>query len=170
MIRGSMDNLASLNDLADRVPRSVVDGDILDLGGTRQRHLDDAEEQRNEHDRGEQSTFVEGCARSRWEDSGTNNTLIKSRWRCRQYYSRNRARTTRAVDCGELFPGGKAENFLVLWLQSEEGSAHRFGQLSPRVESAMFADIAGLIDHRKFQLRMLLLAGRWLAISKEATG
>jgi flavorubredoxin len=32
--------LASLNDLADRPPRPLADGDVLDLGGKRVRHID----------------------------------------------------------------------------------------------------------------------------------
>src|SRR5580693_4025194 len=33
VVHGTMGNLVSLNDLADREPRSVADGDVLDLGG-----------------------------------------------------------------------------------------------------------------------------------------
>jgi flavorubredoxin len=40
VVHGTMGNLVSLNDLADREPRSVADGDILDLGGKRIRHID----------------------------------------------------------------------------------------------------------------------------------
>lgn len=37
---GVMGNVVSLNDLADRPPRGLVDGEVLDLGGKRVRHLD----------------------------------------------------------------------------------------------------------------------------------
>jgi flavorubredoxin len=35
-----MGNLVSLNDLADREPRSMADGDILEIGGKSLRHID----------------------------------------------------------------------------------------------------------------------------------
>jgi flavorubredoxin len=37
---GMMGCLVSLNDLADRPPRALADGEVLDLGGKRVRHLD----------------------------------------------------------------------------------------------------------------------------------
>jgi flavorubredoxin len=37
---GVMGNLVSLNDLADRPPRDLADGEVIDLGGKRVRHLD----------------------------------------------------------------------------------------------------------------------------------
>jgi flavorubredoxin len=37
---GVMGNLVSLNDLADRPPRGLADGEVLDLGGKQVRHLD----------------------------------------------------------------------------------------------------------------------------------
>lgn len=37
---GVMGNLVSLNDLADRTPRGLADGEVLDLGGKRMRHMD----------------------------------------------------------------------------------------------------------------------------------
>jgi flavorubredoxin len=40
VVHGVMGNLVSLNDLADREPRSVTDGEALDLGGKRLRHID----------------------------------------------------------------------------------------------------------------------------------
>jgi flavorubredoxin len=37
---GIMGNLVSLNDLADRPPRDLADGEVIDLGGKRVRHID----------------------------------------------------------------------------------------------------------------------------------
>jgi flavorubredoxin len=37
---GAMGCLVSLNEMADRLPRQLVDGDVLDLGGKRVLHLD----------------------------------------------------------------------------------------------------------------------------------
>ncbi len=37
---GTIGCLVSLNDLADRPPRALVDGEVLDLGGRRVRHID----------------------------------------------------------------------------------------------------------------------------------
>jgi flavorubredoxin len=37
---GELGNSVSLNDLADRPPRGLVDGEVLDLGGKRVRHID----------------------------------------------------------------------------------------------------------------------------------
>jgi flavorubredoxin len=37
---GVMGNLVSLNDLADRPPRDLADGEVIDLGGKRVRHID----------------------------------------------------------------------------------------------------------------------------------
>jgi flavorubredoxin len=37
---GALGCMVSLNDLADRPPRPMADGDVLDLGGKRVRHLD----------------------------------------------------------------------------------------------------------------------------------
>ena len=37
---GVMGNLVSLNDLADRPPRGLADGEVLDLGGKQVRHID----------------------------------------------------------------------------------------------------------------------------------
>lgn len=37
---GVMGNMVSLNDLADRPPRDLVDGEVIDLGGKRVRHID----------------------------------------------------------------------------------------------------------------------------------
>jgi flavorubredoxin len=37
---GFMGNAVSLNDLADRLPRGLADGEVLDLGGMRVRHID----------------------------------------------------------------------------------------------------------------------------------
>jgi flavorubredoxin len=37
---GALGNMVSINDLADRAPRDLADGDVLDLGGKRIRHLD----------------------------------------------------------------------------------------------------------------------------------
>jgi glyoxylase-like metal-dependent hydrolase (beta-lactamase superfamily II) len=35
-----MGNAVSLNDLADRAPRGLADGEVIDLGGKRVRHID----------------------------------------------------------------------------------------------------------------------------------
>jgi flavorubredoxin len=37
---GAIGCLVSLNDLADRLPRALADGEVIDLGGKRVRHLD----------------------------------------------------------------------------------------------------------------------------------
>ena len=37
---GAMGNAVSLNDLADRPPRDLADGEVIDLGGKRVRHID----------------------------------------------------------------------------------------------------------------------------------
>ena len=37
---GAMGNAVSLNDLADRPPRDLADGETIDLGGKRVRHID----------------------------------------------------------------------------------------------------------------------------------
>jgi flavorubredoxin len=37
---GAMGNAVSLNDLADRPPRNLADGEVIDLGGKRVRHID----------------------------------------------------------------------------------------------------------------------------------
>lgn len=37
---GELGNAVSLNDLADRLPRGLADGEVLDLGGRRVRHID----------------------------------------------------------------------------------------------------------------------------------
>jgi flavorubredoxin len=37
---GAIGCMVSLNDLADRVPRALVDGEVIDLGGRRVRHID----------------------------------------------------------------------------------------------------------------------------------
>ena len=40
VMHGQLGCLVSLNDLADRPPRPVADGEVIDLGGKRVRHLD----------------------------------------------------------------------------------------------------------------------------------
>lgn len=37
---GELGNAVSLNDLADRLPRGLADGEVIDLGGRRVRHID----------------------------------------------------------------------------------------------------------------------------------
>jgi flavorubredoxin len=37
---GALGNLVSINDMADRPPRDLQDGEVLDLGGKRVRHID----------------------------------------------------------------------------------------------------------------------------------
>jgi flavorubredoxin len=37
---GLMGNIVSINDLADRPPRDLADGEVIDLGGMRVRHID----------------------------------------------------------------------------------------------------------------------------------
>lgn len=39
---GALGCMVSLNDMADRAPRALADGEVLDLGGKRVRHLDTA--------------------------------------------------------------------------------------------------------------------------------
>ena len=40
VLAGHLANVVSLNDLADRPPHGIDDGEVLDLGGKRVRHLD----------------------------------------------------------------------------------------------------------------------------------
>jgi flavorubredoxin len=39
---GALGCMVSLNDMADRAPRALADGEVLDLGGKRVRHVDTA--------------------------------------------------------------------------------------------------------------------------------